>query len=686
MVKTPSDFFETDAFYDELVLNAKFITRLAAIFSIASVAGGFLVPLTASAALYIVFGICCVIPVFFLVINIILMKLYMRKYNDMTVAESMDFLLAHREHADQTAAKKLKLLKSIRYYCKIYAATLGIFGAAVGFLSGVIGWIAAIPTAVYAFYLLLCAFSNIEFRVPESFFNDMDSSIKQKDYPELFSMARDAADKLGCKKKIRIVLSPEYYISTTQSKEDYCLFIGAPILNHWNREELYAAFLHEFGHLMDENRADWAERYYVVRLSHRTPHFFGNLTWPMYCWLDSVYSVQFNLYSHATALKIEQFSDSVMSRFCDVRAAASSLIKFHFYRLYEWGKYSQDSTPLYTPEEPNLDFERERFEDFLAAIEKNKEFWLSLIPKEIISRNATHPTLKMRLDALGVTEYDTLPYNPDGIYADECRKATEFLHSLLTERLCYNYDNKRYRNYLKFYSKIKKWENEGKPLNATDYRDTTRNLRCLGKMQEADELCLRVINEIPHPANVYAHYLHGLYLLHKFDPEGLRYAYKAIDFSTNYAPNGLPVIEQYCCIVGDREELEKCLEKTKVLVQRSKDIRNNIFKLAKKREKLLPEQLPKELLEGILDYVKSIEDGKISRIYAAKREIPGEEPRTIIAITFKIGTEDKDIERIMHRLHLYLDTATEWHFALRTYADVAKSKIEKVKDSLIYKA
>ena len=94
MVKTPSDFFETDAFYDELVLNAKFITRLAAIFSIASVAGGFLVPLTASAALYTVFGICCVIPVFFLVINIILMKLYMRKYNDMTVAESMDFLLA----------------------------------------------------------------------------------------------------------------------------------------------------------------------------------------------------------------------------------------------------------------------------------------------------------------------------------------------------------------------------------------------------------------------------------------------------------------------------------------------------------------------------------------------------------------------------------------------------------------
>lgn len=686
MIRTPSDFYATEAFHNELILNARFITRLAVLSALASAVCGALSPLTPSPALYVIYAICCIIPVIFLILNIISQKLYLRKFDDMTVAETMDFLLAHREHADETAAKKLKLLKTQRGFCKAYAVTLGALGAAVGFLGGIIGLIGAIPSAVYSFYLLLSAFANIEFRASEAFYTDISSSITPMEYPELFSMARDAAGKLGCKKKVRIVLNPEYNMSVIQEKDFYCLFIGVPLLNHWNRDELYAALLHEFGHVMDENRADWAERNYVVRLSHGTPHFLGNLTAPIYRFFDAFYSVQFNLYSYASALKRESFSDCAMALYGDPQAAASVFIKLHCYNLFEWGKRSEDETPLYAPEEPNLDFDRERLDDFLSAIEKKGELWMSLIDRELLSRNASHPTTKMRLETLGVTEYELLPYKPEGRYADECRKATEFMNSIICERLCYDYRGKRQNNFLKYLSPIQKWESDGKPLNPVEYRDTVRNLRILGRKQEADELCIRAINELPHPANVYASFMHGLYLLRKLDPEGLRYAYHAIDYSTNYAPGGLPVIEEYCNIVGDREELEKCLEKAKLCVQKKNDVIKNIYNLAKKKEKLYPEDLPADLLEGIINYVKSIDEGKISRIYAAKKEIPGDVPHTIIVPIFKAGTEEEDIEKIMHLFHLYLDTATEWQFALRMYSEVAKAKIEDVKGSLIYKA
>lgn len=147
-----------------------------------------------------------------------------------------------------------------------------------------------------------------------------------------------------------------------------------------------------------------------------------------------------------------------------------------------------------------------------AAIPKRKEFWNTLIEDEILSRSASHPTLKMRLESIGISTLE-LTYSPNSVsYNQECLKAIQQFEELLCTENAEQYKENRNSYYLESLKLITEWETAGKPLIPEEYSDIDQALRKLGRNEEASALCDRAIEELDDAASCYAYFMKGCFL------------------------------------------------------------------------------------------------------------------------------------------------------------------------------
>lgn len=637
-------------------------------------------------ALTIVGSAAMLLPLFFLILSIILKKLYVRRFTQKSVAEMQSFMLSHRERAEQTAVEKLALLKKLKTLSDLYAITFGILGAVCSAFSGA-ATMSEVSSALllYPVFLFLCAYSRIRFRALEIFFDEDDGCISPEDYPELFALAKKAAEKQGCEDKIKIILSPSYYASISKESGMYCIYLGVMLINILSEEELYHILLHEFAHVTRKNSDGMPERRYGVWIENGNPHILSKLTSKMYSYIDCVYALQFSFYLYAVSIELETAADNAMAEYGDPKIAASALTKLKYRNLYEWESGTHDEDSIYISEAPDREILKKDINAFLSLTEKRREFWDSLIGKEIISRQASHPTLKMRLESLGVSEYEVLPTDAREEYSKERVRAIEFMSELVCKANEVNYEENRKRKYLEPLEKVTEWEEAGKPVIAEEYADICAYLRTLGRYAESDELCMRAINELPSPANLHGYYMHGCFLLHTYDRGGLDYIYHAIENNTNYIEEGLEIIGEYCCMVGDQDELDSYREKAVQIAQRDRDVYSKINVL-EKGDALSPEALPEGMLEGIIDFIKSIDEGNVDKVYLVRKTITPDFFTSAVIVDFKSGTDDDTLNETMHKIFMYLDTSTDWQFSLFDYKSVAKLHVENIPNSLVYKA
>ncbi|MBQ4140311.1 MAG: hypothetical protein IJD70_03140 [Clostridia bacterium] len=634
----------------------------------------------------IIWCIAMLLPIVFFISSIVLQKLYVRKFANQSVAQIQSFMISHRERAEETAAEKLAYLKKLKSLCDIYAILFGILGAICSlFLGSVTSSSSGSGYLLYPTFLFLCAFSRIRFRTLEIFFDEDESCISEDSFPALFALAEKAARKQGCEEKIKIILAPDYGAGIAKESGMYCISLGVMLLNILSDDELYQILLHEFAHVTKENIDGMRERRYGSWLENGNQHFLSALTSKMYAFADCIYALQFSLYLYAASIQLETEADRAMALHGDSKIAASALTKLKYRDLYEWEIGTHDDESAFMTEAPDPTILKKDIDDFLSQIEKRKDFWDSLIDKEIISRQASHPTLKMRLETLGVSEYRVLPAEAAGSFADERIRALELMSELVRKANEENYEENRKYRYLEPLEKIKEWEEAGRPVISEEYADICLYLRALGRHIESDELCKKAIEELPSPANLHGYYMHGCFLLHTYDPSGLDYIYHAIENNTNYIEEGLQIIGEYCCIVGDQEELDTYREKALQIAQKDKDIYSKINVLDK-GDDLTAEKLPEGMLEGIIDFIKSIDGDKVSKVYLVRKTITPDFFTSAVIVDFKEGAADDDQNEIMHKIFRYLDTSTDWQFSLFDYRSVAKIKVENIPNSLVYKA
>lgn len=638
-----------------------------------------------SANLKWIIAVCCGIPVIFLLLNIVLQKLFVRRLQRKPVGDMQQYFLSHRESAEETSKRKLTLVKRLRVLTDLYAVLLCVFGAVVAFCNGALlnsglsTWLCFV-----AAFFLLCGFSRIRFPLPKKMFDEDKTYVQAREYPTLYALARRAADTLHCSGEIRIAVRPNCNAGIAKVGNLFSIELGVILLSVVSSEELYNILLHEFAHMCAEtNGSDTDARYNTWLCNGGTAHFLSGLTRQFYSFFDALYNFQFVLYSYASSILKESAADQAMCRCGDSEIAASALLKLKYYDLFQWEKGTGDEECLLIPEQPEKRFLTKEIEAFRRAIAVRGEDWDHLADVEILARGASHPTLKMRLEALGVNRIGTVERADPAPYRRECEKALEYVEALIYAERAKTYGENREVFYLRPKKTVEDWEAAGRPVVAEEYADVVSALRDLGRVTEANGLCERAIAELSGAASCFGYYMKGCWLLHSYDPAGIEYIYRAIGGNSNYIEEGMQMIGEFCCLTGRQEELDTYREKAVALLQKTKDVYNEIGVL-RKTDRLSGETLPDGLLEEILTYIHSIEDGEIEKIYLVRKTITDAFFTSAFVVSFVPGIDTDIRQAVMHKIFNYLDTCSDWQFSLFDYGEVAGVKVETIENSCVY--
>lgn len=630
------------------------------------------------------FGICALLPLVLLGVSLLLNRLYTRRMERMDVRQIQEFLFSHRENARRTADEKQAFLSRWGLLTDIYAGVLFLLGLAVSFF----GPLTAIqdlhvPITFYGAFLLQCGLCRI--RIPDRLAakEGEQGEIREEDFPRIYGLAKQAADAVGCRCRVRIFFNGGFSAGLANDGKVCKLYLGLSLVNVLSEQELYAVFLHEFAHeVLERNGVMKLRKRQEWLCGERNPHFLSGLTDLMFLFPDSLFVFHYSLYQYASSLAVEEKADSAMAEHGDVLAAGSMLMKLKYAELYNWEDSAMDRECPVETEDPDPQFMTRYMNRFALAVEERKQAWQELVGVEILARSASHPTVKMRLDALGVRNCEVALPDHTTPFGEEFLQIAEHIQSLLVEDWKETYAEERENGYLGPLEEVEQWEEAGRPVTAETYGDILEALRSLGRNSEMDALCCRVLEQLDGSACDHAAYMHGCFLLHRYDPTGMEYIYKAMESNSNYIDEGLSVIGDYCCLVGDREGLETYRERAVELAQKDRDVYSRLSVLDKK-DALSQEQLPPELMEQLMDCLSAVDEDLLDRVYMVRKTITADFFTSVVVLRFREDADDEKCRNAAHKVFRFLDSC-DWQFSLFFYENVADVGVERVENSCIY--
>lgn len=625
------------------------------------------------------------LSLFLILLNYILAKRYLNHFKQMKVEEFQHYLLSHRESAKELAQQKLKFLQKCRHFTDAYAILIAVLAGITAFCVG-ISYDTSFSIVFYflSSLLFLASLTRIRFKFSKTLFEDDKFYVSENDFPELYALVKKAARTLNCDDNIKIAFWDDFNAGIAKLNNTYSVQLGAILLNLLSKEELYNVLLHEFAHMANDKDNSMKESlYHHWIITGTNPHFFSEMISFLYSFADTLYIFHFTLYNYAISVVNETSADQKMAEYGDVNYASSALLKLKYHELSVWEGVAKDTECIFEPEMLAKTPIKKEIEMIKNAISLRADFWNQLIDIEILSRSASHPTLKMRLQTLGISNPVIFESEDCQSYKDECAKATDYVEELVYQQNMKQYKELRKIYYLEPKEKIEKWEANQKPLKAESYADIVQAFRYLGKTSEAIALCERAIEELDDTAACFAYFMKGCFLLHSYDASGIDYIYKAVENNSNYIDEGLEMIGEFCCLTGREQELQQYRQKAITLGQKQRDCYDELVVLNRK-DQLVTEHLPEELLKEILTFIRSIDNGTIQTIYLVRKVISDDFFTSAFIVHFTKDADMNSKETIMHQIFSYLDTCADWQFSLFDYSEVPSGKIKKVPNSCVY--
>ncbi|MBP3300402.1 MAG: M48 family metallopeptidase [Clostridia bacterium] len=626
------------------------------------------------------------IPILLFGANFIFSKLYVKKINDTPVADMQGYMLRHRDEAEKTSRELLKKLQKIRRVTGLYTVFLWLFAACAACLGGMLYAVASRVACCFCLFYAGTIFYVIYTRIPRkesSVLKDGAPILPRDEYPTIHDLASRAARNTGCRKEIEILIDIDCNAGILEDATHYYIQLGIILLAVLSQEELYSIFLHEFSHCSPKNQKENRETRYAEWISSDQHHS----TWflriaNLFSAFDLVYLFHHMTYHYATSVFQETEADRDMAKFCSPATAGSSLLKTGYHTRYLWESNVKNETPYYVTETPNPRHLRNEVEKFKNAIALRHEAWDAMIEKEILPNNASHPTLTMRLNTLGLQKIEMVEDESNEDYKREVQTALDFADKKFAE--CQNtYEQDRKEYYLEPLRRIAEWEEEGMPLRAEQYPDLVSDLMQIGRNEDAEALCDRAMAELDENAALYAYYIKGCALIHRYEEKGAEYLFHAIEKNHNFLEDGLHQIGQFYCMMGMEAELLEYRKRAQQFAQKNKDEYSETAFLSPK-DKLSCDDMPEEMRNEILAYIRSVDEDIIQKIYLVRKTVNETFFTSAFVIHFYGGTDAKRSE-IMHKIFCYLDTyPKEWQFSLFDYFDCPDINFKKIEGSLVY--
>lgn len=621
--------------------------------------------------------ICWDLAVTAIAVNVLGVQRLRRRYQQMDAKQMQEFILSHREQAAQTAAEKLRLLCSIRRGTNAYALVLLLLGIVLGVCFGCT--VRKVSYAVSALLILVSA-QQLPIRAAKAELEDLQNILPEQEYPRLYAVANQAAKETGWTGAVELQVRPDNTAFISLLNQTAVVSLGAPVLRLLTQQELHALLLHEFSHVSTDNKAEiQATNYWDFLRRGRSSDTFSLLSGAFYTWSDEAYEMNFELYQYAASISTEQAADRAMARMPE--AAASSLLKLKYFDLYLWEAEAKDEKPAY--ESVQEDVIREQLADFQKELPARKADWNDLTKREIEARNATHPTIWSRIQALGLNELPEAAFPAQGEYGAECEKAIVYMDEQLTEFTRLHFEEEHRIQYLEPKKDVEAWEAAGCPVVAEEYADVVNALHLLGRNSDGIALCNRAIGELQPIAAAYAYFIRGAWRLRRYDAGGLQDLYTAIELNNNFIDSALDVIGTFCTLTGMQQELETYREKALELAQRQRDEFSETGRLTRK-DNLSTEHLPEGMLEDILSHIHAVSQDSIDRIYLVHKTISDTFFTSAFVIQFRPQTGEEVQRDVLHQIFCYLDTCSDWQFSLFEYQEIPKGLVERVPDSCVY--
>lgn len=594
-----------------------------------------------------------------------------------------DQLLRQREKAGEIAAEKLALLKKMIKTIDICSVLILLSVCVLEFcffsLTGVEG-----SGAALAFFIGVNVGLGF-IREKKVVINEKksDDYLPEAEYPLIYGMARRAADAIGCEGRIKIFVDHDFNAGIMTIADGYSVVLGSYLFDSLSQDELYNILLHEFAHV-DEKNDDINDVKSYANLLNESNSILEIPALPL-MYLYGKFFFEYMTYNFVCSIMYEDAADAAMKKFGTPEVAASALIKTKFSTLYDWERNTYDEDNIYEPEEVMDDCVRKTLGWYRERVELRRDDWIKMIDSEILARNASHSTVKMRIESLGIEELKLLPKNDSSEYLAEVERAILHLEAAVKKGLESNYDQMREANYLQPKKILEEWENAGKPLTRENYQGIIISLLNARKIGDFVNLCCQVIEEIPEPANYYAHHMYGIYLLHCYDERGLDHLYKSIELNHNVWDEALEHIGLYACLVGKQDELDKYREKARELANQQDEIYEKMDSLTP-TDKLVEEKLPDGMLNDLLFFLAEANDGVIDSVYMVRKIISEEHFVTCVIVKPKSGADIKAFGKAMERIFQYLDKSSSWQYSLFDIRMLVPAVSSKVKKHCIYKS
>lgn len=498
-------------------------------------------------------------------------------------------------------------------------------------------------------------------------------------FARLYDLAWRAACENGCRGHIELTFMQDVNASIICVGQTYRVNLGIALISYMTEEELYAVLLHEFGHYSKRQRMGQKEADYAIFLNESRPRvFMAAFFKPFYSFPDTLYMKYFGVYRCASAIYDEYEADDAAKK-AGEGAMERALTKLHLLSCYEYETPYQNCC---SGEKVPVNLMKNRWDGFFAALPERKDFWMSLIDKESLSRSFDHPTLRMRLDRLGTSQVPDISRLPDDDYGTLCREAMDYLDKELTNRLGKRYDVRRRKEYLSPLSFVTRWEKEGRPLREESYGDVISALLDVDRRGEAYGLCEQAINELPRRALYQAYRRRGEMKLNRYDDSGIRDLYEAIDIHGESA-GMMEVIERYCCRMGLSAELETARQKSLKLDDDYRKHRAALKRMDKK-DRLIPDTLPESMLEKILSIIADTDDGSVEEIYYVKKLVAEDASANVLVLHFDVMADPQLSSVILHRVRSYLDTLEGRQYMLFDMSDIDARALLKVPGGRVY--
>lgn len=584
---------------------------------------------------------CAVCVAVICVVNLIAESRRVDRMLKMTERQRRDYGLRLKEEIerDYRAAERRVELAIAGGYAYI-ALFILLCMAGIAFVSAMGSTGFAVVFAVFILGLLVRLTAKKEEPFPQLVFSEQD-------YPRLYALARRAQAAVGGKKKIVINWDDEP-LTVFETRDFICIGLSWIFYAISTDEELYAALMHEFAHVKNRDTRRGRRFMRLKQMWEREENLgsslFVSAVASLICWKMDAYE-WISMRYHEVAADRQVRGSGAEQAFVNAVAKMEELsIYFNMFRretLYD----------CFASETPIADYAAKELATYEEYRVKQAEIWKQILSRRLSALLDSHPSLRQRMQALGVESFDASQRETDANACSERKKMLAHADNLYYQNFSEDYGELRQEEYLKPKAIMEgylKAEAEHETLSLSALSDCPAAFYGIDN-ERAEKIARELISN-----NYFAaigHDVLGKLYYHRLDERCMDEFRAEMSLAPDAWEQSLEYMRNYVLRTGDEEYIRRFGEEAPELAQRAKD-RVQAGHWKAKKQPLRKSALADEYIQELCRRAEEC-GGLVRRMYVADY---GEEITvTLVVLEVSVPVRSEEWDNVFGKMSGYLD-------------------------------